>query len=193
MFLHSARSLLQTVRMFFRIFQIVLKVFLFPIWSVLLSSSTSETSVLNLEKFVYEPRIDGYLDGKYDQYLKNNDFSFDELFLDIFSVATASSPSNSLLGKSNQLITVCSVTQDFSKLYSCSKNVDVLGGINSGTDLIIDAVGAFGLKGLCISIGLKYTKRGAIFSVTEMAKGSIEFERYTVNRWTETLFGVKLK
>lgn len=134
-----------------------------------------------------------FLDGKYDQYLKNNDFSFDELFLDIFSVATASSPSNSLLGKSNQLITVCSVTQDFSKLYSCSKNVDVLGGINSGTDLIIDAVGAFGLKGLCISIGLKYTKRGAIFSVTEMAKGSIEFERYTVNRWTETLFGVKLK
>ncbi|MDD7450576.1 MAG: hypothetical protein PUK76_05970, partial [Treponema sp.] len=47
--------------MFFRIFQIVLKVFLFPIWSVLPSFSTSETSVLNLEKFVYEPRIDGYL------------------------------------------------------------------------------------------------------------------------------------
>ena len=60
MFLHSARSLLQTVRVFFRIFQIVLKVFLFPIWSVLPSFSTSETSVLNLEKFVYEARIDGY-------------------------------------------------------------------------------------------------------------------------------------
>ena len=60
MFLHSDRSLLQTVRVFFRIFQIVLKVFLFPIWSVLPSFSTSETSVLNLEKFVYEARIDGY-------------------------------------------------------------------------------------------------------------------------------------
>ncbi|MDY3723454.1 MAG: PD-(D/E)XK nuclease family protein, partial [Treponema sp.] len=47
-------------RMFFRIFQIVLKVFLFPIWSVLPSFSTSETSVLNLVKFVYEARIDGY-------------------------------------------------------------------------------------------------------------------------------------
>ena len=63
MFLHSDRSLLQTVRMFFRIFQIVLKVFLFPIWSVLPSFSTSETSVLNLEKFVYEARIDGYVLG----------------------------------------------------------------------------------------------------------------------------------
>ena len=63
MFLHSARSLLQTVRMFFRIFQIVLKVFLFPIWSVLPSFSTSETSVLNLVKFVYEARIDGYVLG----------------------------------------------------------------------------------------------------------------------------------
>ncbi len=60
MFLHSDRSLLQTVRVFFLIFQIVLKVFLFPIWSVLPSFSTSETSVLNLEKFVYEARIDGY-------------------------------------------------------------------------------------------------------------------------------------
>ena len=60
MFLHSVRSLLQTVRVFFRIFQIVLKVFLFPIWSVLPSFSTSETSVLNLVKFVYEARIDGY-------------------------------------------------------------------------------------------------------------------------------------
>ena len=60
MFLHSDRSLLQTVRVFFRIFQIVLKVFLFPIWSVLPSFSTSETSVLILEKFVYEARIDGY-------------------------------------------------------------------------------------------------------------------------------------
>ena len=60
MFLHSDRSLLQTVRVFFRIFQIVLKVFLFPIWSVLPSFSTSETSVINLEKFVYEARIDGY-------------------------------------------------------------------------------------------------------------------------------------
>ena len=59
-FLHSDRSLLQTVRVFFRIFQIVLKVFLFPIWSVLPSFSTSETSVLYLEKFVYEARIDGY-------------------------------------------------------------------------------------------------------------------------------------
>ena len=60
MFLHSDRSLLQTVRVFFRIFQIVLQVFLFPIWSVLPSFSTSETSVLILEKFVYEARIDGY-------------------------------------------------------------------------------------------------------------------------------------
>ena len=60
MFLHSVRSLLQTVRVFIRIFQIVLKVFLFPIWSVLPSFSTSETSVLNLVKFVYEARIDGY-------------------------------------------------------------------------------------------------------------------------------------
>ena len=60
MFLHSDRSLLQTVRVFFLIFQIVLKVFLFPIWSVLPSFSTSETSVINLEKFVYEARIDGY-------------------------------------------------------------------------------------------------------------------------------------
>ena len=60
MFLHSDRFLLQTVRVFFLIFQIVLKVFLFPIWSVLPSFSTSETSVLNLEKFVYEARIDGY-------------------------------------------------------------------------------------------------------------------------------------
>ena len=61
MFLHSVRSLLQTVRVFFLIFQIVLKVFLFPIWSVLPSFSTSETSVLNLVKFVYEARIDGYI------------------------------------------------------------------------------------------------------------------------------------
>ena len=60
MFLHSDRFLLQTVRVFFLIFQIVLKVFLFPIWSVLPSFSTSETSVINLEKFVYEARIDGY-------------------------------------------------------------------------------------------------------------------------------------
>ena len=60
MFLHSDRSLLQTVRVFFRIFQIALKVFLFPIWSVLPSFFTSETSVLNLVKFVYEARIDGY-------------------------------------------------------------------------------------------------------------------------------------
>lgn len=134
-----------------------------------------------------------FLDGNYDQYLKNNDFSFDELFLDIYSVATASSPAKSLLGKSNQMITICSVAQDFSKLYSCSKNGDVLGGINSGADLIIDAVGALGLKGACISIGLKYTKKGVMFSVTEMARGSIEFEKHVVNTWTETISGVKFK
>ena len=52
---------------FLRIFQIVLKVFLFPIWSILPSFSTSETSVINLEKFVYEARIDGYLNSvEYD-------------------------------------------------------------------------------------------------------------------------------
>ena len=60
MSLHSDHFLLQTVCIFFQIFQIVLKVFLFPILSVLPSFSTSETSVLNLEKFVYEARIDGY-------------------------------------------------------------------------------------------------------------------------------------
>lgn len=37
MSLHSDHFLMQTMCIFFRIFQIVLKVFLFPVWSVLLS------------------------------------------------------------------------------------------------------------------------------------------------------------
>ena len=70
MFLHSDRFLLQTVRVFFLIFFFFLKVFLFPIWSVLPSFSTSETSVLILEKFVYEARIDGYKEFVYNS--RNN-------------------------------------------------------------------------------------------------------------------------
>ena len=80
MFLHSDRFLLQTVRVFFLIFQIVLKVFLFPIWSVLPSFSTSETSVLNLEKFVYEARIDGYKDTSGYYLLKNGDFAYNKSY-----------------------------------------------------------------------------------------------------------------
>ena len=86
MFLHSVRSLLQTVRMFFRIFQIVLKVFLFPIWSVLPSFSTSKTSVINLEKFVYEARIDGYVTSKsgdegIDGIIKEDKLGLDKIYV----------------------------------------------------------------------------------------------------------------
>ena len=60
MSLHSDRFLLQTVRVFFRIFQIVLKVFLFRFGQYCLHFSTSETSVTWLGSFVYEARIVGY-------------------------------------------------------------------------------------------------------------------------------------
>ena len=107
-----------------------------------------------------------FLDGNYDQYLKNNDFSFDELFLDIYSVATASSPTNSLLGRSNQVITSISAFHDSVKALSNFNNGDIPGGINSTADFVIDVVGYFGFKGACISIGLKYTKKGVMFSAT---------------------------
>ena len=134
-----------------------------------------------------------FLDGNYDQYLKNNDFSFDELFLDIYSVATASSPTNSLLGRSNQVITSISAFHDSVKALSNFNNGDIPGGINSTADFVIDVVGYFGFKGACISIGLKYTKKGVMFSATEMARGSIELEKHVVNTWTEAIFGVKFK
>ena len=93
MFLHSDRSLLQTVRVFFLIFQIVLKVFLFPIWSVLPSFSTSETSVLILEKFVYEPRIDGYdeirdfkVKSNFDKFFENHRNLYEVMIEDIVTI-----------------------------------------------------------------------------------------------------------
>ena len=55
--------------------------------------------------------------------------------------------------------------------------------------MVIDIVGAAGPSGACLSIGLKYTKKGFMFAVEQMAEAKVKMEKQVVNKWTYTLFG----
>ena len=125
--------------------------------------------------------------------LNEANFNFDDFFLDVIGLATSDSPSKSFSGRLNIGLTTLSVVSDAYKTVQNFSDGNKLGAINSSADLIIDAIGYEGTAGACISIELKYTKKGVIFGIVQMAKAKIELDRYFINNFTKTLFGVTVK
>lgn len=114
-------------------------------------------------------------------------------FLDVIWLVTSDSPSKSFSGRLNMGLTTLSVISDAYKTVQNLSDGNKLGAINSSADLIIDAIGYAGTAGACISIELKYTKKGVIFGIVQMARAKIELDRYFINNFTKTLFGVTVK
>ena len=134
-----------------------------------------------------------FLDGNYDQYLKNGDSNFDQFFLDIFSLATADAPKNTLSSSIGKSMSYFFIISDVKSLADNLTYNNVLGSLNASSDLVIDVVGVYGVKGACLSIGLKYTKQGFVFGTYQMGKASVELEKYIVNKWSNDLFGIYFK
>ena len=61
------------------------------------------------------------------------------------------------------------------------------------SDVVIDLVSFAGPQGAVISVGLTYGKQGIVASATGMAKFSIAYEKWYVNRWSQALFGVNIR
>ncbi|MCR5763580.1 MAG: hypothetical protein K6G00_09395 [Treponema sp.] len=151
--------------------------------------SNSEQSIT----FTNARGMDAFINGTYEQYLNEVDFVFDEFFLDIVGLITSDAPQKSFSGVLNIGLTTYSVMSDLINAADQFSSGNMLSGINYSADMIIDAIGYGGIAGACVSVELKYTKRGLLFTIEQLAKAEIELEHYVINYFTKSVSGVTIK
>lgn len=134
-----------------------------------------------------------FIDNTYNNYLNGDSFNFTEFLSDTISFTTATAEKGTIASGLNKFVSIITIYSDGKKLVKNISQGNTFGAIDSSVDLLIDGVGFAGPAGGYISIGLKYTKRGVIFGITQFARGQIELEKYAFNKWSESMFGVRFK
>jgi RHS repeat-associated protein len=64
---------------------------------------------------------------------------------------------------------------------------------DTGSDLLFTLVGFAGPQGTAISIGLTYSKQGIVGLAAMLAKFTLAYEKFYINRWSRAMFGIDIK
>jgi hypothetical protein len=65
--------------------------------------------------------------------------------------------------------------------------------LDTGSDLLFTAIGFAGTPGAAASLGLTYTKKGIVEGSKTLTNFSMGYEKFYINRWSQSLFGVNIK
>jgi hypothetical protein len=65
--------------------------------------------------------------------------------------------------------------------------------LDTGSDMIFTAIGFAGAPGAAISLGLTYTKKGIVEGSRALTNFSMGYEKFYINRWSQSLFRVNIK
>jgi hypothetical protein len=65
--------------------------------------------------------------------------------------------------------------------------------LDTGSDLLFTLIGFAGPQGAAISIGLTYSKQGIVGLSNVLARFTLGYEKFYINRWSQTMFGIDIK
>ena len=102
-----------------------------------------------------------------------------------YQLGSASSVAKSL-SKTSTFFTAVVFTTDLVQAIN-DPNPDTI------TDAVISVIGFAGPEGAVVSVGLTYGKQGIIAGATGMAKFSMSYEKWYINRISQAMFGVDFK